>query len=46
MIASARHPDVTARQVGQVGFRIAFVPEPSTLSLLALGAVAVRRRRR
>ena len=34
-----------AYEHGDVGFRVASVPEPSTLLLLSLGAVMLRRKR-
>ncbi|MCH7813641.1 MAG: SUMF1/EgtB/PvdO family nonheme iron enzyme, partial [Planctomycetes bacterium] len=38
--------DVPSAAYNGVGFRVALVPEPATLSLLALGGLLVARRRR
>ncbi len=44
--ASYRRVTTPTREVNTFGFRVAQVPEPATLSLLALGGLAVIRRRK
>ncbi|MDP6546142.1 MAG: SUMF1/EgtB/PvdO family nonheme iron enzyme [Phycisphaerae bacterium] len=44
--ASYRHSPNPTNEVITTGFRVVSVPEPATLSLLALGGVAILRRRR
>ncbi|MCY2931213.1 MAG: SUMF1/EgtB/PvdO family nonheme iron enzyme [Planctomycetota bacterium] len=46
MIASARNAGWPSYEFDTQGFRIALVPEPATLSLLALGGLALLRKRR
>ncbi len=44
--ASARNQGAPTYQHSNVGFRVVQIPEPSTLSLLFLGGLAVLQRRR
>ena len=43
--ASFRYGDPLSTEYYNIGFRLAYIPEPATLSLLALGGLAVLRRR-
>ena len=44
--AEARFGYIPSSESSRIGFRVAEVPEPATLSLLALGGLAILRRRR
>jgi len=44
--AGARDSGTPANEASSIGFRVSQVPEPATLSLLALGGLAMLRRRR
>jgi formylglycine-generating enzyme required for sulfatase activity len=46
LVASARYSGGPTYENGSYGFRVAMVPEPSALSLLAVGLGVVLRRRR
>jgi len=46
LFAGQRYPNDPTNDSPYIGFRIATIPEPATLSLLALGALALLRRRR
>jgi hypothetical protein len=46
LLATSRHGGTTTEEIPAFGFRVAFVPEPATLSLLALGGLALLRRKK
>ncbi|MCX5685548.1 MAG: PEP-CTERM sorting domain-containing protein, partial [Planctomycetota bacterium] len=46
LLAAGRGGTSPASEGGSVGFRVSEVPEPATMSLLALGGLMALRRRR
>jgi len=46
LLASSRHPRDPSSEFEYLGFRVSEVPEPATMAILALGGLAVLRKRR